>query len=1308
MAYENYTENSSGFVGFSGHLEHYNPQFGIVKLGENRTTGFGVFAGFDGTDAGDTRYVKNLPPGLRSSGYVAVIFEAGEPVLKMYKGTAVIAAGEDVTYNGVASTGAAFIGLPSDTHWQDPAYWVTVQGGTGGGGGGGIDFQDENGDALGNDDTGTLQITGTTNEVEVTSGVASDIATYTVGLPDDVLISDTLGVGGAATLSSTLSVSGASTFNADVDLQNNNIVDVRNIELTAISPRTSSTDINFNVRNNSENALEFQNADNPGVVYMSIRTTQSNLDGVHIDRDFYIDNLQTSLSADVVVKDADGKLYYRTVNEQLLQGGDLNISSTDLSASYPVQLTGAASNVISIAPNYYLRKNVTETTTGTLTAGGLRTNGAFILGATSQSTIHRDSLPVANTENYHLLMIDDEQADGDFTDRVKRKQVFATGIFNQGGLSIQSDTDLVAGQNLSFGTGGQSNVLNVEDVVRTDLTSQDYQFVTTPLKVGASAVNGGDALMHVTNVVPSGGAISTTRFLKFNDGSQNSGGTNIFKRGAYTVGATTVPFFAISNGDTDTGLNAPFMITDGDASDHSGLGKIVAMNRAGFGDLTGSQGEGVFNHFDSPTNSETKVMFSGVGGETSVYFGGGTSGNNTQVVVGPYVTWNFQGTVINNNTVGTTINVPYYELGAGTALSNMPMGIFDKYTGADNTADRVRSYAILPATIPLQLGSITADTALLENNSGLPVAKQSAQIFVADSVTGADTNSPTITSQRFLPTRVGALSIVSPVANAYSTYNSVYEAANEFQQGYVEGILQTMILASGQSAPAEEAHMLPTVSAVRELVDAVTVTPFSTTEEFRTLNYGLGEHTFSGTNGGDETFAGVPDFEIFSDTGSNAYDDATSNALTNNEAIVVKTSDGYSHINPIGVGLAVNDDYTVNRPSAIGFLTAGADIFKGTSLRAIIDKMLRAPLQTVVDVIYNGSGNNNQYFETGYPITDTFQVEVEQVQNAGPGPAITDAQLNLSKTNDNLFGSIDTGIDGTNTSLSLVGAAWYGTTTTGTATFDADFAQSGEIASSGNRLRLGTTTSLSGYWRLSASVPNLDASQSAATASVQLNAYYRSFAVSSDFDWTSQIAAGNIGAGTPYPGGTGILANGTLDATGATDSFMYWLAGAQEETGATTGDNFYFGGTGYNAIQISETVFSQVDRITPTGSTLAADVSSFGGYLMHGSNIRNATNPLKFFRGNVYTSSVWNGGGNYLYILVPAVLFGSESEAIEAQFVNTGGVDQVLKIVMSNNGTSVEQFNYTNQYGISYKMYMYQAANPGSHPLSINPYRLVG
>lgn len=239
-------------------------------------------------------------------------------------------------------------------------------------------------------------------------------------------------------------------------------------------------------------------------------------------------------------------------------------------------------------------------------------------------------------------------------------------------------------------------------------------------------------------------------------------------------------------------------------------------------------------------------------------------------------------------------------------------------------------------------------------------------------------------------------------------------------------------------------------------------------------------------------------------------------------------------------------------------------------------------------------------------------------------------------------------------------------------------------------------------------MPNLDASQNAATASVQLNAYYRTFAMSSDFDWSTQVSLGNINAGTPYPGGTGILADGTLNASGATDAFMYWLAGAQEETGATTGDTFAFGGTGYNAIQISETVFSNVDKVTPTGSTLAADVSSFGGYLMHGNNVRNQTNTLKFFKGNVYTSPFWNGGGNYLYILVPSVLFASEQEAIAATFVNTGGIDQVLKIVMSQGGLTAEQFNYTNQYGISYKLYMYQAANPGSHPLNINPYMLVG
>lgn len=1300
MAYENYTENSAGFVGFSGHLEHYNPQYGIVRLGENRATGFGVFSGFTGNDVGSTRHVTNLPPGLRSRGYIAVIFEAGEPVLKMYKGTAVIAPGEDVTYNGVTSTGAAFIGNPSDSHWQDEAYWVTVEGGTVTGGD--INFQDENGDALA--DAGTLQITGTPNEVDVTAGVTAEIATYTVGLPDDVIIAGTLQVGGATTLNSTLTVQGLSTFNNTVDLQNNNIVDVRDIELTSISPRTASTDIKFNVRNGAENALEFVNDSNPGVVYMSIRTTQSDLDGVHIDRDFYIDNLTTSLSADILVKGADGKIYYRSVNDQLLQGGDINISATDLAATYPVQLTGAASNNITIAPGYFLRKNVNETTTGSLTAGGLRTSGLLQAGPTSEIEFHRDALPEAYVENFHLLMLDDEQADGDFTDRVKRKQVYVTGIFNAGGLSIQQDTDIVAGLNLSFGTGSQSNVLNVENVVRTDLVSTNYQTVTTPMRVGYSSVANGDALLTVTNSTSGGELVTAGDFLKLNDTRSGSTGFNLFRRETFTTLSTPVPGLHISSDDTDQGVAAPIIITDGTASDFANMGAMTLMNKVGLGRTIGISGaEGAAEILSG--NAQTKVAIAGTPGEVSVQFGGGSAQANTQVIVGPYVEWNWQGTQVNNNVTSVSIDVPYYELGAGTSLSNMPMGIFDNHTGADNVANRARSFAIVPATVSPQLGTVATSNALIEVGGGTPFIKQAAEVFVADSVTGADTNSPSIGTKHYLPTTVGGLKIQSPILNAYSSYSANYEAVSPWQSTYVEGILNSMVLASGGAAGSHESYLLPTVAAVRELFDTVTTTPFSTSEESRTLNYGLGTQVFTAAT---ETFSGVPSLEVFTNTGTNSYDDPVSSALTNNESIVVKTSSGYSHINPVGIGLAVQDDYTVNRPAAIGFLTSTADIFKGTSLRAIIDKMLRAPLQTTLDVIYNGSGANNQYFETGYSITNTFEVEVTQVENAGPGPTISDAQLNLSKTNSFLTGSVDTGINSTGATLNLVGASWLGATTSGTATYSADFAQSGEVASSGNLLQLGATTSLTGYWRLSASVPNLDASQNAATSSVQLNAYYRTFAMSSDFDWATQVSLGNISAGTPYPGGTGVLADGTLDVTGATDAFMYWLATAQEETGATTSDTFAFGGTGYNAIQISETVFSNVDRVTPTGSTLAADVSSFGGYLMHGNNVRNQTNTLKFFKGNFYSSPFWNGGGNYLYILVPTVLFGSESEAIAATFVNTGGIDQVLKIVMSQGGLTAEQFNYTNQYGISYKMYMYQAGNPGSHPLNINPYMLVG
>lgn len=184
--------------------------------------------------------------------------------------------------------------------------------------------------------------------------------------------------------------------------------------------------------------------------------------------------------------------------------------------------------------------------------------------------------------------------------------------------------------------------------------------------------------------------------------------------------------------------------------------------------------------------------------------------------------------------------------------------------------------------------------------------------------------------------------------------------------------MNSMVLTAAQSQLAQphEAHLLPTVSAVRELVDSITVTPFSTSEEFRTLNYGLGTTAFTGTSGADETFTGVPSLEVFSDTGSNAYDDASSGALTNNEAIVVKTSSGFSHINPIGLGLALQDDFTANRPAAIGFLTGTKDIFKGTSLRAVIDMMLRPPLQTTTEILYNGSADNVffEWLPSGQPV----------------------------------------------------------------------------------------------------------------------------------------------------------------------------------------------------------------------------------------------------------------------------------------------------------------------------------------------------
>ena len=1305
MAYENYTQNSEGFVGFSGHLEHFNPQFGIVKLGDNRATGFGVFAGFTGTDAGSTRHVVNLPPGLRSSGYVAVIFENGEPVLKMYKGTALIAAGDTVTYNGTTATAASFIGFPSDTHWQDPSYWVTVEGGTTTGGG--IDFQDEDGNALGDAATATLQITGTANEVEVTSGVSSDIATYTIGLPDNVLIAGTLGVTGAASLTSTLSVNGVSTFNADVDLENNNILDVRNIELTAISPRTATTDINFNLRNGSENALEFVNADNPGVVYMSIRTTQSNLDGVHIDRDFYIDNLTTSLSADVIVKNADGKLFFRTLNPALLSGGDINVTNTDLSAQFPMQLTGAASNVISIADNHFLRKNINETTTGTFTAAGLRTSGNLLVGATGSTTFHRDSLPIANQENFHLLMIDDEQVDGEFTDRVKRKQVFATGIFNSGGLNIQSDTDLVAGQNLSFGQGTQANVLNVEDVVRTDLTTSDYQFVKTPLKVGSESVTGNDAIMQVTNVVPNSGTITTRRFLELNDGSGGVGsGANVFKRMTmFGNTLTSLPALHIASADTDSGIDAPFIMTDGGINDFSGMGSLVAMHKVGFGDLSGSGGnESVFEHY-AGSNSDTRVFFSGFPGETTIRFGGGTAAANTTVVVGPHVNWNFQGTVTTNNTVGTTVNVPYHELGANTTNGTMPMGIFDTYQDHAGNSTTARSFAILPVSNNLQLGTTASNTPLIQASGNQ--SKQQAEIFVASSVTDADTNSPDIGTKEFLPTVIGALKIQHPLTNAYSSLQGNYQAATPFAGGFAEGILNSMVLTAAQSQLAQphEAHLLPTVSAVRELVDSITVTPFSTSEEFRTLNYGLGTTAFTGTSGADETFTGVPSLEVFSDTGSNAYDDASSNALTNNEAIVVKTSSGFSHINPIGLGLALQDDFTANRPAAIGFLTGTKDIFKGTSLRAVIDMMLRPPLQTTTEILYNGSADN-VFFESGYQVDNQYVVQVGSVENAGPGPTLSDATLTVSKTTSNLaLASTATGVEGTSASVTTTGT-WLGGATSGTVNVPLDLDESGEIAQASNPVIVGSNTSLEGFFKLTATVPNLDASQASEVDTHQINVVHRSFVICSDFDWATSILAGTLTPASTYgDGNTYFAADGTTSSvtqgTGTNAAGHVWIAAAQGEADAITSVfTPITGGASYQSIDGSETSFSNLEHRTPsTAGGATTDLATYGGRLMPGGELRNPSNNDMLI-GNFFCGPTHNGGNNFFYLVVPASLFTGDSEAVTAQFQTSGGFNAGIKIVMNANESAPADFFYTNQYGIQTKYTVFQGASPGSHPIT--------
>ncbi len=744
----------------------------------------------------------------------------------------------------------------------------------------------------------------------------------------------------------------------------------------------------------------------------------------------------------------------------------------------------------------------------------------------------------------------------------------------------------------------------------------------------------------------------------------------------------------------------PSSMTDGVASDFSGMGKVVAMNRAGFGDLTGSGGEGVFPHFDS--NAETKVMFAGVGNETSVYFGGGSSGNNTQVIVGPYVTWNFQGTVQNNNTVGTTVNVPYYELGANTSLGGMPMGIFDTYQDHAGNASTARSFAILPQDNILYLGSASANSPLIF--AAGDTAKQVAEIFVASSVTGADTNSPSIGTKEYLPTRIGALSIASPITNAYSTYNSVYEAGTPFNTGFVEGILQSMVLASGQTAPSEEAHMLPTVSAVRELVDAVTVTPFSTTEAFRTLNYGLGTETFTGTAGADETFTGVPALEIFSDTGSNAYDDAASNALTNNEAIVVKTDTGYSHINPVGLGLAMQDDFTANRPAAIGFLTAGADIFKGTSLRAIIDKMLRPPLQTSTTIQYNGA-SGNVLFETGYQVTNDYVVTVGSVENAGPGPSISDATLTLQKTTDNIAGTSATGVESTSASVVYTGNAWLQAATSGTVTFPADFDETGEIAQANNPLVLGTATDLVGHWKLSATVPNLDASQASQVDTHQISLRYRSFIICSDFDWRSNINAGTLSPSSTYgDGNTYYAADGTSSSTtqgsGTNQAGHVWLAGATSEGTSTAWFTPITGGTTHQVIDGSETSFSNLEHDTPsTAGGAATDLATFGGRLLSGSELLNGATTNDLMKGNFYSSPQHNGGNNYYYIVVPDSLFASDADALASQLQTSGGTGAGIDIVKNNAGTAPADFFYTNQYGIMIKYIVYQSSSPGSHPL---------
>lgn len=179
-----------------------------------------------------------------------------------------------------------------------------------------------------------------------------------------------------------------------------------------------------------------------------------------------------------------------------------------------------------------------------------------------------------------------------------------------------------------------------------------------------------------------------------------------------------------------------------------------------------------------------------------------------------------------------------------------------------------------------------------------------------------------------------------------------------------------------------------------------------------------------------------------------------------------------------------------------------------------------------------------------------YVVQVGSVENAGPGPTLSDATLTVSKTTSNLaLASTATGVEGTSASVTTTGT-WLGGATSGTVNVPLDLDEPGEIAQASNPVIVGSNTSLEGFFKLTATVPNLDASQASEVDTHQINVVHRSFVICSDFDWATSILAGTLTPASTYgDGNTYFAADGTTSSvtqgTGTNAAGHVWIAAAQ-------------------------------------------------------------------------------------------------------------------------------------------------------------------